>query len=75
MKIRNLLFGFVLAMMFLCAGNFTVNTVKASPCTDYCGYDYNNCMIDCNGSPLCQSRCWRDYNCCIDTCNTGACDW
>ena len=74
MKIRNLLFGFVLAMMVMCASSFTMNTVKASPCTDFCIHEYNNCMIDCNGSPLCQQFCRNEYYCCVETCNTGSCD-
>jgi hypothetical protein len=73
MRIRNLLIGFVLAI-FLCAGNFTVNTVKADACTQSCANDYNNCMIDCNGAPLCLARCRAEYYCCIDMCNNGGCD-
>jgi hypothetical protein len=74
MKIRNLLFAFILAMMVLCVGNFRANTVQASACTDFCYDEYRNCMIDCNGSPLCQQFCRDELYCCIEMCNTGSCD-
>ena len=74
MKIRNLLFGFVLAMMVLFAGNFRANTVQASACTDFCYNEYRNCMIDCNGAPGCQQTCRDDLYCCIEACNGEECD-
>jgi hypothetical protein len=56
MKIRDLLVGFILAMMVLCAGSFKTNTVKAYPYrlvdtwyytdelhTTQCGFRHENC--------------------------------
>lgn len=72
MKIRNLVFGFVLSVMVLCAGNFTVNTVKASPCTDNCRSIYLDCKAWCSGDPYCLGTCENDYNCCmIHICQVG----
>jgi hypothetical protein len=74
MKIRNLLFGFVLSVILLCAGSFRANTVQASACTNFCLHEYNNCMIDCNGAPSCQQICRDDYYCCLEACNGEECD-
>jgi hypothetical protein len=74
MKVRNLLFGFVLSVMVLCVGSFRANTVRASACTDFCAHEYTNCMIDCNGAPGCQAICRADYYCCMDMCNNEPCD-
>ena len=67
MKIRNLFFGFVLAM-FLCASSFTGNTVKANACTDWCANMYNTCTSFCNGNQICMRMCRNDYNCCMEDC-------
>jgi len=72
MRIRNLLVGFVLAMMVLCAGSFKTNTVQAG-CTTFCANAYNACMIDCNGDPVCQDQCRADYYCCMNMCNSQIC--
>lgn len=69
MKIRNLLFGFVLAMLVLCAGSFKINTTQAFGCTTFCANSYNACMVDCNGDPTCQQSCYVDYECCMNMCN------
>jgi hypothetical protein len=74
MKIRNLLFGFVLAMTVLFVGSFRANTTQATTCSQFCTYDYNTCMADCNGAPICQQFCRDDYYCCLEICNTGSCD-
>jgi hypothetical protein len=68
MKIRNLLVGFVLAMMVLFAGSFTTNTVKA----DYncgCQADYDACRLGCNLDEGCIYWCTAWYNCCMNICN------
>jgi hypothetical protein len=73
MKIRNLLFGFVLSVMLLCAGNFKTNTAQAFGCTTFCANNYNACMIDCNGDPNCQNQCRSEYYCCMNMCNSQPC--
>jgi hypothetical protein len=72
MRIRNLVFGFVLAMMFLCAGSFKSNTVEAG-CTTFCANNANACMSECDGDPACQDQCRRDYYCCLELCNGQNC--
>ena len=68
MKIKNLLFGFVLAMMVLCAGSFKSSTVEAG-CTTFCANSYNACMIECNSDSNCQYQCWLDWQCCKFMCD------
>ena len=72
MKIRNLIFGFVLAMMVMCAGSFRTNTVEAG-CTTFCANGYNACMIECNGDTNCQNECRATYYCCMHMCNNELC--
>lgn len=72
MKIRNLLVAFVLSMMFLCAGNFTVNTVKASPCTNWCVSMYHDCEAQCNGNAACLRACQIDYVECMCGCGVSS---
>ena len=67
MKIRNLLAGFVLAMMVVFAGSFTTNTVKADSCQT-CVDIYNACAAQCNGNSICLKQCKRDYNECLCGC-------
>lgn len=74
MKKRNLLLGFVLAMMVLFAGSSTSARPAATPCTNFCYNEYRNCMIDCNGAPGCQQFCRDELYCCIDNCNGEPCD-
>jgi hypothetical protein len=73
MNTRRLLLSFVLAMMVLFAGSSKASSV-GSPCTDFCYNEYRNCMIDCNGSPLCQQFCRDELYCCIENCNGEECD-
>jgi hypothetical protein len=74
MKIRNLLFGFVLSVMVLCVGSFRANTAQAFGCTTFCANGYNSCMIDCNGDATCQHQCWVDWECCKFLCDgSGTC--
>lgn len=61
MKIKNLVFGFVLSAMVLFAGNFTTNTVKADGCIYGCMDVYNACEAACNGNRACVKQCKRDY--------------
>ena len=68
MRIRNLLFGFVLAMMVLFAGSFTTNTVKADGCIYGCMDLYNACEASCNGDRLCIKQCKKDYDECLCGC-------
>jgi hypothetical protein len=69
MKIRNLLVGFVLAMMVLFAGSFKTNTAQASGCGDICyRWLIRHCEPECNGDPDCLSACNYDYNCCLYQC-------
>ena len=73
MKIRNLLVGFVLAMMVLFAGSIRANTAQVT-CTQQCAYDHTICMTDCNGAPRCQEICNDDYYCCLKLCNNEPCE-
>ena len=73
MRIRNLLFGFALAMMVLCAGSFRTNTAQAFGCTNFCANGYNACMIECNGDTNCQNECRATYYCCMHMCNNELC--
>jgi hypothetical protein len=74
MKIRNLLVGFVLAVMVFCAGSFRTNTAKA----DYncgCQANYDACRLACNWDEGCIYWCTVEYNCCMNICNNvGHCD-
>lgn len=72
MKIRNLLVGFVLAMMFLC-GSFNTNAGQVSPCVLACGDERKACISACNGDPICEHICWSDYYCCRNACNNHPC--
>ena len=63
MKIRRLFFGLVLTI-FLFAGSFTGNTVKADGCIYNCMDVYNACEASCNGNRFCIKQCQRDYTEC-----------
>lgn len=75
MKVRNLLFGFVLAMMFVCAGSFKTSTAQAFGCTQFCANAYNACMIECNGNSQCQYQCWLEWDCCKFMCDGSGTCW
>jgi hypothetical protein len=71
MRIRNLLLGFVLAMMVLCAGSFKANiaTAQNPGCYDFCNASYDWCMTMCGGNQECQQRCVMDYYGCLSMCH------
>lgn len=73
MKIRNLLFGFVLSMMVLCAGSFTVTSRAASNCGSSCVQNYSFCKSTCGGDPMCLAQCKDEYDCCQIICHGGTC--
>lgn len=70
MKVRNLLIGFVLAMMVLGAGSFTPTTAKNSSCNQGCTLSvYRPCMEQCAPNDFaCQNECQRQYECCYSLC-------
>jgi hypothetical protein len=73
MKIRNLLFGFVLAMMFLFASSFTSISSARPSCEGVCLINYNDCVSSCNGEPGCKPACIEAYSCCKLLCRGGQC--
>jgi len=73
MKIRNLLFGFVLSMMVLCASSFTVTSRAAPNCGSSCVQNYNFCKNSCGGDPMCLAQCKDEYDCCQIICHGGTC--
>lgn len=73
MKIRNLLIGFVLAMMVLGAGSFTPTTAQNSFCSRSCTNNiYRPCMEECAPNDVaCQDVCQDNYDCCFYMCTIG----
>jgi hypothetical protein len=67
MKIRNLLFGVVLATMVVFPDSSTTNTIKADGCEN-CVILYNACEASCNGDRGCIKDCQRDYTECACQC-------
>lgn len=74
MKIRNLLVGFVLAMMVLFVG---INSTTASPaapsCSTTCTSVFNSCKAACGGDVQCVAECQDDYNSCRCGCQGRVC--
>lgn len=74
MRIRNLLFGFVLSVMILFVG---INSTAASPaapsCMSECQSTYDACVSGCNGEPGCKAVCIQAYSCCKLLCMGGHC--
>jgi hypothetical protein len=68
MRIRNLLLSFVLAMMVMCVGSFTTNSIKAQDSCQTCVDVYNGCAALCNGNAVCLKQCKKDYNECLCGC-------
>jgi len=73
MKIRNLLFGFVLALMVMCAGSFTAISRAAFSCGSNCVQNYNFCKSTCGGNPICLAHCKEEYDCCQLICHGQSC--
>lgn len=70
MKVRNLFFGFVLAMMILGVGSFTPTTAQIHSCNQGCTLSvYRPCMAECAPNDVaCQDECQRQYECCYSLC-------
>ena len=69
MKRRNLLAGFILAMMVMFAGSFTT-TAQIDRCNHACTLNvYNPCMQECDiNDTACRDACQFDYLCCYGMC-------
>jgi len=67
MKVRNLLFGFVLAMMFLFASNIS-STTAAPTCASECQSTYDACRSGCGFDGECLTQCFDNYRCCKALC-------
>ena len=73
MRVSNLLVGFVLAMMVLCAGSLTEISRAAPSCGSECVQNYNFCKSTCGGDPICLAQCKDEYDCCQVICHGGTC--
>jgi hypothetical protein len=74
MKIKKMLFRFLVATVVLAASSVMTNNVQSFGCTQFCANGYNSCMTECNGDSACQHSCWVDWQCCNYLCNgTGSC--
>jgi len=74
MKIRNLLVGFVLAMMLVFAGNINSTASPAAPsCATVCINNYSACQNYCGGDPACLDQCRADFDCCRIMCHGQEC--
>jgi len=72
MKIRNLLVGFVLAMMVLFVGNIN-STASPTDCRTECQNGLNICRSNCAGDPDCEAWCVDYYECCRYYCIGAVC--
>lgn len=63
MKIRNLLFAFVLSALFISGGMSTETpaTTRACPYYDGCVNNYYECAADCGSNEICKRNCQNDY--------------
>jgi hypothetical protein len=74
MKIRNLLAGFVLAMMVLGAGSINSTASPVAPsCMTTCTSVFNSCKASCAGNVQCEAECQADYNSCRCGCQGRVC--
>jgi hypothetical protein len=69
MKVRNLLFGFILAMMVLFAGNINSTASPAArTCASECQSTYDACKSGCGLDGECLMQCFENYKCCKALC-------
>ena len=73
MKIRNLLFAFVLATMLLCTGIGSTASPAAPSCGSNCVQNYNFCKSTCGSDPICLAHCKEEYDCCQLICHGQSC--
>ena len=73
MKVKNLLFAIVLAMMLLCAGIGSTANPAPPSCLSECLNTYNLCKSSCGSDPECFTQCWDNYICCRATCRGEHC--
>ena len=73
MRIKNLLVGFVLALMVMLAGSFTVASPARPSCATVCFNNYIACRNSCAGDPACLAECQADFDCCRIICHGQDC--